>query len=66
MVTNLDKIKAMGFLMAGLDTIKGMKLRSSLYDFSPKFLNDIYVREENIRRKMEPIGGYKEFLRNGS
>ncbi|XP_074352997.1 uncharacterized protein LOC141692157 [Apium graveolens] len=64
MVTNLDKIKAMGFLTAGLDPYKGKKLRSSLYDFPPKSLNDIYVRGENIRRKMESIGGYKDSRRD--
>ncbi|XP_074360621.1 uncharacterized protein LOC141700838 [Apium graveolens] len=64
MVTNLDKIKAMGFLTAGLDPYKGKKLRSSLYDFPPKSLNDIYVRGENIRRKMESIGGYKDTRRD--
>lgn len=60
MVTNLDKVKAAGFLSAGLDPIKGKKLRSSLYDMPPKSLNDIYLRGEAIRRKMESIGGYKE------
>ncbi|XP_074377447.1 uncharacterized protein LOC141718966 [Apium graveolens] len=64
MVTNLDKIKAMGFLTVGLDPYKGKKLRSSLYDFPPKSLNDIYVRGENIRRKMESIGGYKDSRRD--
>ncbi|XP_074360790.1 uncharacterized protein LOC141701043 [Apium graveolens] len=64
MVTNLDKIKAMGFLTAGLDPYKGKKLRSSLYGFPPKSLNDIYVRGENIRRKMESIGGYKDSRRD--
>ncbi|XP_074343101.1 uncharacterized protein LOC141680914 [Apium graveolens] len=64
MVTNLDKIKAMGFLTVGLDPYKGKKLRSSLYDFPPKSLNDIYVRGENIRRKMESIGGYKDTRRD--
>ncbi|XP_074352827.1 uncharacterized protein LOC141691978 [Apium graveolens] len=56
MVTNLDKVKAMGFLTAGLDPYKGKKLRSSLYNFPPKSLNDIYVRGENIHWKMESIG----------
>ncbi|XP_074356026.1 uncharacterized protein LOC141695698 [Apium graveolens] len=56
MVTNLDKVKEMGFLTTGLDPYKGKKLRSSLYDFPPKSLNDIYVRGENIRQKMEIIG----------
>ena len=56
MVTNLDKAKAVGFLTAGLDPIMGKKLRSSLYDMPPKSLNDIYVRGESIRRKMETIG----------
>ncbi|XP_074351572.1 uncharacterized protein LOC141690696 [Apium graveolens] len=51
MVTNLDKVKAMGLFMAGLDPYKDKNLRSSLYDFPPKSLNDIYVRGENIRRK---------------
>ncbi|XP_074374051.1 uncharacterized protein LOC141714430 [Apium graveolens] len=64
MVTNLDKIKVMGFLTAGLDPYKGKKLRSSLYDFPTKSLNDIYVRGENIRRKMESIGGYKDTRRD--
>ncbi|KAK1387029.1 hypothetical protein POM88_015207 [Heracleum sosnowskyi] len=49
-----------GFLSAGLDPIKGKKLRSSLYDIPPKSLNDIYLRGESIRRKMESIGGYRE------
>lgn len=56
MVTNLEKIKAMGFLTAGLDPIKDKKLRSLLYNFSPESLNDIYVSGENIRRKMKSIG----------
>ncbi|XP_074378249.1 uncharacterized protein LOC141719776 [Apium graveolens] len=64
MVTNLDKIKAMGFLMVGLDPYKDKKLRSSLYDFPLKSLNDIYVRGENIRRKMKSIGGYKDSRRD--
>ncbi|XP_074347121.1 uncharacterized protein LOC141685947 [Apium graveolens] len=64
MVTNLDKVKAMGFLTVGLDPYKSKKLRSSLYDFPPKFLNDIYVRGENIRRKMESIWGYKDSRRD--
>lgn len=34
-VTNLEKMKAIGFLIAGLDAIKGKKLRSSLYDLPP-------------------------------
>ncbi|XP_063941458.1 uncharacterized protein LOC135149627 [Daucus carota subsp. sativus] len=59
MVTNLDKVKAAGFLTAGLDPVKGKKLRSSLYDIPPKSLNDIYLRGESIRRKMESIGGHK-------
>ncbi|KAK1392246.1 hypothetical protein POM88_011302 [Heracleum sosnowskyi] len=66
MVTNLDKVKAAGFLAAGLDPIKGKKLRSSLYDIPPKSLNDIYVRGEAIRRKIESIGGYKERKKNDS
>ena len=66
MVTNLDKTKAMWFLTAGLDPVKGKKLRSSLYDFPPKSLNDIYVRGENIRWKMESIGGYKDSRREDS
>lgn len=57
MVTNLDKVKAAGFLAAGLDPFKGKKLRSSLYDMPPKSLNDIYLRGEAIRRKLESIGG---------
>ncbi|KAK1364286.1 hypothetical protein POM88_039847 [Heracleum sosnowskyi] len=64
MVTNLDKVKAAGFLAAGLDPVKGKKLRSSLYDIPPKSLNDIYVRGEAIRRKLESIGGYKESRRS--
>ncbi|XP_074352587.1 uncharacterized protein LOC141691731 [Apium graveolens] len=64
MVTYLDKVKVMGFLTAGLDPYKGKKLRSSLQDFPPKSLNDIYVRGENIRRKMESIGGYKDSRRD--
>ena len=59
MVTNLDKVKAAGFLTTGLDPVKGKKLRSSLYDIPPKSLNDIYLRGESIRRKMESIGGHK-------
>ncbi|XP_074378022.1 uncharacterized protein LOC141719543 [Apium graveolens] len=64
MVTNIDKVKAMGFLTAGLDPYKGKKLCSSLYNFSPKSLNEIYVRGENIRRKMESTGGYKDSQRD--
>lgn len=50
MVTNLNKIKAMGFMTAGLDLIKGKKLRSLLYDLCLKFINNICVceREEKI------------------
>ncbi|KAL8155442.1 hypothetical protein AgCh_000727 [Apium graveolens] len=64
MVTNLDKVKEMGFLTEGLDPYKGKTLRSSLYDFPPRSLNDIYVRDENIRQKMESIGGYKDSQRD--
>ncbi|KAK1372396.1 hypothetical protein POM88_028589 [Heracleum sosnowskyi] len=60
MVTNLDKVKAAGFLAAGLDPVKGKKLRSSLYDVPPKSLNDIYLRGEAIRRKLESIGGSRD------
>ncbi|KAK1351824.1 hypothetical protein POM88_053965 [Heracleum sosnowskyi] len=63
MVTNLDKVKAAGFLSAGLDPVKGKKLRSSLYDIPPKSLNDIYLWGESIRRRMESIGGYKDSRR---
>ncbi|KAK1363227.1 hypothetical protein POM88_038788 [Heracleum sosnowskyi] len=66
MVTNLDKVKAAGFLAARLDPVKDKKLRSSLYDIPPKSLNDIYVRGEAIRRKLESIGGYKESRKNES
>lgn len=59
MVTNLDKVKVAGFLATGLDHIKGKKLRSSLYDMPPKSLNDIYLRGEAIRRKLESIGGIR-------
>ncbi|XP_074354625.1 uncharacterized protein LOC141693419 [Apium graveolens] len=64
MVTNLDKVKAMGFLTAGLNPYKGKKLRSSPYDFPLNPLNDIYVRGENIRQKMQIIGGYKDSRRD--
>ncbi|XP_074377897.1 uncharacterized protein LOC141719418 [Apium graveolens] len=64
MVTNLDKVKVMGFLTAGREPYKGKTILSSLYDFPPKSLNDIYVRGENIRRKMESIGGYKDSRRD--
>ncbi|XP_074368150.1 uncharacterized protein LOC141708422 [Apium graveolens] len=65
MVTNLDMVKAMGFLTAGMDPYKGKKLCSSLYNSPPlKSLNDIYVRGENIQRKMESIGGYKHSRRD--
>ena len=52
MVTNLDKVKAAGFLTAGLDPVRGKKLWSSLYDLPPKSLDDIYLRGESIRRKI--------------
>lgn len=52
MVTNLEKIKVIGFWIAGLDPVKGKNLCSPLHDFLPRTLNDIYVRGENIRRKM--------------
>ncbi|XP_074350611.1 uncharacterized protein LOC141689957 [Apium graveolens] len=64
MVTILTKVKAMGFLTVGLDPYKGKKLRSSLYNFPPRSLNDIYVRGENIRQKIESIGGYKDSRRD--
>ncbi|XP_074337219.1 uncharacterized protein LOC141674410 [Apium graveolens] len=64
MVTNLDKVKAMGFLTPGLDPYKGKKLHSFLYDFRPRSLNDIYMRGENIRQKMESIGGYMDSRRD--
>lgn len=51
MVTNLDKIKAMGFLTAGLDPVKGKKLRSSRYDLPPRSLNDIYMRGREHQKK---------------
>ncbi|XP_074351435.1 uncharacterized protein LOC141690543 [Apium graveolens] len=60
MMTNLNKNKAMGYLTTTLDPTKGKKLLSSLYDYSLKSLNDIYVRGENIRRKMEILEGYRE------
>lgn len=56
MVTNLDKIKAVGFLTVGLDTVKGNKTPLFSLRFPPKILNDIYVRGENIWRKMKSIG----------
>ena len=41
MVTNLDKVKAAGFLTAGLDPMEGKKLRSSLYDVPPNSPNAV-------------------------
>lgn len=43
MVTNLDKVKATGFLAVGLDPVKRKKLKSSLYDMPPCSLNVIYL-----------------------
>lgn len=48
----------------GLDPVKSKKLRFSLYSITSKSLNDIYLRGEAIRRKMESIGGYKGDQRN--
>nr|XP_017250859.1 PREDICTED: uncharacterized protein LOC108221497 [Daucus carota subsp. sativus] len=59
MITNLNKVKAAGFLTAGLDPVKGKKLRSSLYDIPPKSLDDIYLRGESIRRKIETVGSHE-------
>lgn len=44
MVPNLDKVKEAGFLVVGLDPVKGKKFRSSLYEIPPNSLNDIYSR----------------------
>lgn len=57
MVTNSDKVKVAGVLVAGLDPIKGNKLQCSHCNIPHKSLNDIYVRGESIWRKMKSIGG---------
>ncbi|XP_074361863.1 uncharacterized protein LOC141702059 [Apium graveolens] len=55
MVTNLDKVKAMGFLMAGLDPYKGKKLRSSLYEIPPS-PSMIFIRGEKYPEKWKALG----------
>ena len=59
-MNNLEKVKAVGFLTAGLDAIKDKKFWSPLYDILSKSLNDIYLCGKSIRRKMESISSYKD------